>query len=123
MDTLKSIFDYLLSLGDQWPDALAVVIGWASGWGLATGVEYFLDPSLPDRLQKGYAWLANVFCTTVVGSIVWHELDPADSAGLYIVASFGLSFAGAAIYPTVARIVTKYVPAVNSIYSKPKDQP
>lgn len=118
---MQAIVDWLLNVGANWPDALAVVIGWVSGWGLATGVEYFMDTALPERLQKGYAWCANVVCTTVVGSVVWHQLDPADKAALYVVTSFGLSFAGAAIYPAVARLVTKYVPAVASVYSKPKE--
>lgn len=119
METAKGVVDYLLALGEHWPDLLAVVIGWVSGWGLATGVEYFLNPSLPARLQKGYVWLVNVACTTVVGSVVWHQLDPADLWALYIVGSFGLSFAGAALYPTVARLVTRVVPAVASVYAKP----
>lgn len=118
MEMVKSIVDYVLSVGEHWPDLLAVVIGWLSGWGLAAGVEYFLSPALPDRLQKGYTWLVNVACTTIVGSIVWHQIDAADKATLYIICSFGLSFAGAALYPTIARLVTKVVPAVASVYAK-----
>lgn len=119
METAKGVVDYLLALGEHWPDLLSVVIGWVSGWGLATGVEYFLSPSLPDRLQKGYVWLINMGCTTIVGAVVWHEIDPADGWALYVMASFGLSFAGAALYPTIARLITKVVPAVASVYAKP----
>jgi len=119
MDTAKGIVDYLLAVGEHWPDLLAVVIGWLSGWGLATGVEYFLSENLSAKLQKGYVWLCNVACTTIIGSVVWHQLDPTDLWALYVLCSFGLSFAGAALYPTIARLVTKVVPAVASIYAKP----
>lgn len=117
------IFDRLLSIAAHWPDLTCVAVGGAVACVLTLALEWFFLPIVEDlalkRRQKGQTFL---FCWGLSGSlstILWRLWDPADPFLVVFATSFIVGPLPFVVYPALARLATKFVPAIGSAWAPP----
>jgi len=112
----------LVEFGFHYPDVAACIIGSLSGYAVGVLVEYYFVPvTLPHRTQQAVSILATQLSGTVLSATIWAHTTPLD---LRLAISFCVATVGVFFYTAIARVVTKFVPAVGSVWSKrPDDEP
>jgi len=111
----------LVDFGYHYPDVIAVLLGSCSGYAVGVLAEYYFVPvTLPRRTQQALSILATQVSGTLLSATIWAHTTPLD---LRLAISFCAATVGCFFYPAIARVVTKFVPAVGSVWAKRDDDP
>jgi hypothetical protein len=111
----------LVEFGYHYPDIIAVLLGSCSGYAVGVLAEYYFVPvTLPARTQQALSILATQVSGTLLSAMIWAHTTPLE---LRLAISFCAATVGCFFYPAIARIVTKFVPAVGSVWAKRDDEP
>jgi hypothetical protein len=111
----------LIEFGYHYPDVASVIGGSLSGYAVGVLVEcYFVPVTLPHRSQQAVSMLATLVSGTLLSATIWAHTTPLD---LRLAISFCAATLGCFFYPAIARVVTRYFPAVGSVWAKRDDDP
>lgn len=114
---MRDTVDWLLHLGQNYPDLLGLLLGTAAGYALALILEaYFIPAVMPRRQQQGITVLVTVAAGAVLSCASWHVLDPGDPFRLRAVISLAVALLAPFGYPAVARFATRRFPSIGTIW-------
>lgn len=101
----------------QYPDATALALGalfsWAPGLVLET---WFLPEAWPARKTKQVTLSITVAIAFIISTVLWHLLDPADKNSIIGLVSFISALSAPIVHIVAAKIITHYVPYVDSVF-------
>jgi hypothetical protein len=114
---MTGVIDWLLHLGEHYPDLVALLLGTAAGYALGLLAEaYVIDPTMSGRHQKGLTVLITVAGATLMSSLIWHGLDAAAPLALRLSVSFACGLLAPFWYPAIARAATSRWPGIGTIW-------
>lgn len=110
-----------LQIFDNYPDFLACLVGSAGGFAFGLIAEaYFIPQAWSERKQKGASVIVTLAAGVLMSSYIWHALDPSDPLSMRIAASFAASCLSIFLYPSAARVATKFFPTIGSVWAPPE---
>jgi hypothetical protein len=115
---MTQLIDYFLALGKANPVLVAILLGTVSGWATATIAEYLLAGSaLSHKAIKNLVIVATVIACGVSTELLWGVFDKLSDPHTRRVVCYVLAPISPFSYIWVAKIASKYVPWINSIWS------
>ena len=115
---MTQLIDYLLAIGKENPVLVAMILGTISGWAIATITEYFLaGTSWPAKNIKRIVVLVTVIACGIATELLWSVFDKSSDPHTRRVVCYVAAPISPFSYIWVAKIASKYVPWINSIWS------
>ncbi len=118
MESMEKLIEWLLGIGVNWPDVSSIVMGTLSGWSIATITEFLLSgTSVSPLTAKKATVVLTVIASWFCAAIMWHTLDPVDPLKTVVIVCGVLAPISPMSYAIVAKLASKYVPWINSLWS------
>lgn len=112
------IVDWLLHVGRNNPDLVAIILGTLAGNVASLLVErYVLPETMGARKQQGISVLVAFLAGAILSDLTWKALDAADTAYMRGTISVSAALIAVIVYPAVARWATSKWPAIGSIWA------
>jgi len=120
------IVNWLLNLGQNWPDLVALGTGSLVGYVFTAMIELYFLPILTNeaekRRQKGLTFLLCWFASTACSTILWAFMDPKDPVAMRVSVSCIVSILSFAGYPLIAQVATNFFPRLGSAWRRPNGE-
>jgi hypothetical protein len=118
LDMLTQWITAIANFWNHYTDAGCITVAALCAWCVAAVVEaYFVPLNWPIRKQKELTVVVTIAISWIAGASLWWATDPADPLRVRVIVTGVLSLVSPVSYVWVAKLLTKYFPAIGSVWS------